>query len=100
VFQEAFTNVLKHAAATRVTVRVMPEEGGVRLGVEDDGRRFDATAYFRRPPPSAGLGLFGMRERVAHLGGSFNVVSRPRGGTRILVRVPAQRLAVARAAAV
>jgi signal transduction histidine kinase len=99
VFQESFTNVLKHAAATRVTVRITPEEGGVLLEVADDGRGFDATAYFRRPPPSAGLGLLGMRERVGYLGGSLHVVSRSGAGTNVVVRVPAQPLAVARAAA-
>ena len=98
-FQEAFTNVLKHAAATRVVVRVIPEEHAVCLEVEDDGRGFDAVAYFRRPPPSAGVGLLGMRERVAHQGGSLNVVSRP-GGTRIVIRVPAEPVGVVRAAAV
>ena len=100
VFQEAFANVLKHASATRVTVRVTAEETGVHLEVEDDGCGFDATAYFRRPPPSAGLGLLGMRERVGYLGGSLRVISRPGAGTRIVVRVPVQPLAVARAAAV
>jgi signal transduction histidine kinase len=100
VFQEAFTNVLKHAAATRVVVRVVPEEHAVRLEVEDDGRGFDAIAYFRRPPPSAGVGLLGMRERVGHQGGSFNVVSRAGSGTRIVIRVPAEPLGVAHAAAV
>jgi signal transduction histidine kinase len=100
VFQEAFTNVMKHAEATRVVVRVVPEERLVRLEVEDDGRGFDAVAYFRRPPPSAGVGLLGMRERVGHQGGSLNVVSRPGGGTRIVIRVPAEPLGVPRAAAV
>jgi signal transduction histidine kinase len=100
VFQEAFTNVLKHAAATRVVVRVAREEHAVRLEVEDDGCGFDATAYFRRPPPSAGVGLLGMRERVAHQSGSFNVVSRAGGGTRIMIRVPAEPLDMTRAAAV
>lgn len=67
------------------TTRV-PE--ALELEIEDDGAGFDAPAYFRRPPASAGLGLLGMRERVAHFGGVFRVTSRPGAGTRLFVSVP------------
>jgi signal transduction histidine kinase len=89
IFQEALMNVVKHAGATRVAVEVRLEGEGVHLLIEDDGRGFDASAYLRSPPPSAGLGLLGMRERVAHFGGTFRVASHAGGGTRISVRVPA-----------
>jgi hypothetical protein len=89
VFQEALTNVVKHAAATTVIVRLALEEGGVRLEIEDDGRGFDAHGYFRSPPASAGLGSLGMRERVAHLGGVVPRDVAPADGTHIVVRVPA-----------
>jgi two-component system NarL family sensor kinase len=98
VFQEALTNVVKHAGATSVTVRLALEDGGVRLEIQDDGRGFDAHGYFRSPPASAGLGLLGMRERVGHLGGAFRVTSRPRRGTHIVVHVPTMPLAAAKAA--
>jgi len=93
VFQEALTNVVKHAAATHVTVRLGLDAGAVRMEIDDDGRGFDAQAYFRAPPTSAGLGLLGMRERVAHLGGAFRVTSTPGRGTRITVTVPAEPIA-------
>src|SRR4029077_9518967 len=101
VFQEALTNVIKHATATRVDVHLALDEGAVRLDIVDDGRGFDAHTYFRKPPPSAGLGLLGMRERVAHLAGTFRVLSRVGAGTRLSARVPVEPIAQdeARAAA-
>jgi two-component system, NarL family, sensor kinase len=98
VFQEAVTNVLKHAAATRVDVRLALAGADVRLEIADDGCGFDAQGYFRAPPSTAGLGLIGMRERVGHLGGTFRVVSRQKGGTRIVVTVPAEPVVTAKLA--
>jgi signal transduction histidine kinase len=89
VFQEALINILKHAQATRVQVRLTLDDGAAVLEVDDNGRGFDAHAYLRRPPKSAGLGLIGMRERITHFGGVFRVSSRPGAGTRIFVSVPA-----------
>jgi signal transduction histidine kinase len=89
-FQEALINVVKHAGARRMVVRVTLEEDTVVLEMNDDGKGFDAQAYFRKPPASAGLGLIGMRERVAHFGGVFRVTSRVGAGTRIYVSVPAE----------
>jgi len=98
VFQEGLANIVKHAAASRVDVRLTREPEVVLLEIEDDGRGFDAHAYFRTPSPSAGLGLVSMRERVAHFGGVLRVSSRPGSGTRILVRVPVEPFARTKAA--
>jgi signal transduction histidine kinase len=87
-FQEAVINVVKHSGARRMVVRVAREDDVVVLEINDDGKGFDSHAYFRRPPASAGLGLIGMRERVAHFGGVFRVTSRIGVGTRIYVSVP------------
>jgi signal transduction histidine kinase len=82
--QEALANVRKHAAATRVEVRVSAEpDGAAQLAVTDDGRGFDPAA--RRD----GFGLEGMTERVALAGGELDVSSRPGGGTTLIVRLPA-----------
>ena len=93
VFQEGLANVVKHAAASHVDVRLTREPEAVLLEIEDDGRGFDAHAYFRTPSPSTGLGLVSMRERVAHFGGALRVSARPGNGTRIVVRVPVEPLA-------
>ncbi len=82
--QEALANVRKHAAATRVEVRVSAgPDGAAQLAVTDDGRGFDLSA--RRD----GFGLEGMTERVALAGGELDVSSRPGGGTTLVVRLPA-----------
>jgi len=93
VFQEGLANVVKHAAASHVDVRLTREPEAVLLEIEDDGRGFDAHAYFRTPSPSTGLGLVSMRERVAHFGGALRVSARPGNGTRVVVRVPVEPLA-------
>jgi signal transduction histidine kinase len=83
IVQEALINVLKHADATRVTVRLTRAEKTVTLVVQDDGKGFH--------PESArdgGLGLVGMRERVALLGGRLTVQSSEGGGTLLKAEVP------------
>jgi signal transduction histidine kinase len=97
-FQEALMNVVKHAGAKRVDVRVILVEDAVRLEVEDDGCGFDAQTYFRRPSPTAGLGLLGMRERLAYYGGTFEITSRSGAGTCVAARIPVYSLRHAKVA--
>jgi signal transduction histidine kinase len=86
VFQEALTNVARHAGATRVEARLEPEDGEVVLVVRDDGRGFDAD---RLPGPDDGrAGLAGMRERVVGAGGRFSLASSPGHGVRLEARLP------------
>ena len=73
IIQEALTNAVKHAGASRVTVTARDDGGMLRLSVSDDGRGFDPEA------PHAGFGLAGMRERVLLLGGSLDITSGPAG---------------------
>jgi PAS domain S-box-containing protein len=84
IAQEALTNVLKHAAARRVSVVLNRFENEISLVIEDDGRGFESDAK----PASAGLGLLGMSERVRQLGGRITVESAVGQGTTILVRIP------------
>ncbi|WP_091095701.1 sensor histidine kinase [Micromonospora citrea] len=82
VVQEAVTNTIKHAAgATALDVRVRYLAHEVEVDVTDDGR---AT----RPANADGLGLVGMRERVATHGGSLEVGPRAGGGWRVRARFP------------
>jgi chemotaxis family two-component system sensor kinase Cph1 len=83
VVQEALTNVLKHAAARRVSVVLRQSRGQVSAVVEDDGRGFDADAVAGHR-----LGLLGMRERAALVGGTLVVESGPDRGTTVIARIP------------
>ncbi len=86
VIQESLTNILKHAGAQRVSVVLQRTAGQVSAVVEDDGGGFDAdsshTTSERR------LGLLGMRERLAIVGGSLTVESQIGRGTTVIARVP------------
>jgi len=88
IAQEALTNVAKHAHAAQVSVIVEQPDGEVRLIVEDDGRGFDPDATAVRVRAERRLGLAGMRERAALVGGTVAVESSPGAGTTIYVRLP------------
>jgi signal transduction histidine kinase len=79
ITRSALANVAKHAGATSVTVRLVGALDSVRLEIEDDGCGFDPS----HPPKKGHFGLNGMRERVAMLGGTFDVQSREGGPTKI-----------------
>jgi signal transduction histidine kinase len=84
VVQEALTNVVKHAQAEHVSVLLHSRPGRVAVVIEDDGRGFTDRA-----DGSDGIGLLGLEERVALVGGSFAVESSAGSGTTIVVEVPA-----------
>ncbi|MFZ5816098.1 MAG: HAMP domain-containing sensor histidine kinase [Bacillota bacterium] len=84
IAQEALNNVAKHARASRVRVELSREPEGIRLRVADDGIGFDRRAGVS--PTS--VGLVGMQERVAALGGQIRVRSRPGEGTEVDVLLP------------
>lgn len=86
VAQEALTNVVRHARASRAEIRLADGGGAVLLTVSDDGIGFDVAEA--RARPAASVGLFGMAERVALVGGTIELLSRKGAGTRVEVRVP------------
>ena len=86
VAQEALTNVVRHAQATRVDVRLGTDDDCLELLVADDGRGFAVEAAKARP--IASVGLFGMAERIALVGGGLDIDSSPGAGTRIRATVP------------
>ncbi len=93
IVQEAITNVGKHAHATRCDVHLTQLDDRLLIEVEDDGVGFvDDTD---RPIIARGLGLISVRERASRLGGTFNVVSEPGHGTRLIVSLPERSAALA-----
>jgi signal transduction histidine kinase len=91
VLQEAITNVVKHSGADRVSVILDATDDQIRLIVEDDGRGFDQDGGGEQLTLGGRLGLLGVRERIAQLGGSLEVESGVKGGTTIYVRIPLMR---------
>jgi PAS domain S-box-containing protein len=82
ILQEALANVRRHSAARNVEVRLRTDNEAVLIEVADDGRGVDLEST------RAGIGLSAMRERVAGLGGAFEVKSQPGEGTSVRVTVP------------
>jgi signal transduction histidine kinase len=83
ITQEALTNVVRHAFASKVDVAINTRDGALTLMVVDNGRGFDALALSE----SDGLGIAGMRERAALVGGTLEVFSEPEKGTQVCFRV-------------
>jgi signal transduction histidine kinase len=84
--QEALTNVIKHADAGHVEVRVTDaDDDCLEIVLRDNGNGFDTDQ------PSAGFGLLGMRERIALVHGTLDIDSAPGAGTTVRARIPSRR---------
>ncbi|MGH8221565.1 MAG: sensor histidine kinase [Woeseiaceae bacterium] len=86
VVQEALTNIVKHAEATRVTVAVDCHNDTLRVVIEDNGVGFDVAATLAAP--ERGLGIRGMRDRAELFGGVLAIDSVAGGGTTVVLSVP------------
>jgi two-component system, NarL family, sensor histidine kinase UhpB len=84
IVQEALANAAKHAGATQVDVELSRRNGALYASVHDDGRGFDLDAAMRH----GAIGLFGMQERAAYIGGAVAIDSRPGAGTRVEISIP------------
>ncbi len=87
LIQETLNNVWKHAGANRASVILDYAPVHLRVVVEDDGCGFDVGVALAAQGTEH-FGLVGMRERVALLGGSFDIVSQPGQGTRVVFTIP------------
>jgi signal transduction histidine kinase len=88
IVQEALSNVARHANADAVMIACTVRDGRITLEVEDDGVGFDVGAGSRPRDTGQGLGLLGMRERLALLGGELDIESEPGHGTRVIASLP------------
>lgn len=93
IAQEAMANVLRHSGADSVLIQMGPENGMLRLEIEDDGRGFDPASIEKPGPDGRGLGLLGLHERAELLGGRATIQSSPGTGTRVLVEIPLPEVA-------
>jgi len=88
ILQEALKNVEQHALARHVTVRLRQQGACIQLTINDDGIGFDPDHLPANRNGNSSLGLLGMRERAAYVGGAFRLKSARRAGTKIEVRIP------------
>jgi signal transduction histidine kinase len=91
IFQEALTNITRHARATRVDVNLRLERGMLKLDICDDGVGVPEIS-----PRSSSLGLLGMRERARRCGGDCTIRRREPKGTIVALTVPLRFPAAAR----
>jgi signal transduction histidine kinase len=88
VLQEATTNVLRHAGATRVGIILETKDDVIRMIVEDDGKGFTPDDGGSPTAAARQFGLLGMRERLALVHGELDVESAPECGTTLFISIP------------
>lgn len=84
IVQESLTNVARHANATTVSIKLLRDANQIRLLIKDDGIGFEK----QKAPANKTLGILGMKERTAMLGGSYEISSTPGKGTLVTVTIP------------
>ena len=88
IVQESLTNVVRHAHAQHVSIVLKRQRASVLAIIEDDGVGFDVSQATGAPASNGRLGLFGMQERAALLGGTLTIESLPNAGTMVFVEIP------------
>jgi signal transduction histidine kinase len=85
IAQEAITNAVRHARATQIRVELSQENGNLRLQIRDNGTGFDAESAQAQ---TIGLGLVGMKERAALVGGRTRIIASRGKGATVDVTLP------------
>ncbi len=88
ICQECLNNVVRHAGASRVTISFLCSRTSIALTVQDNGRGFSVKKAGDGTLAVSGIGLIGMRERMAALGGYLDIRSQPGAGTEIEAVLP------------
>ncbi|MGH7233763.1 MAG: sensor histidine kinase, partial [Nitrospiraceae bacterium] len=88
VVQEAVTNAMRHAKASRISVSLQRRDRELEIVIHDDGVGFNASEAHMRAVRGQSLGLVGMEERIRILEGRLTIDSDPGQGTRVTVRIP------------
>lgn len=88
IIQESLNNIIKHSHATHVNIHLHFDEKNVRISIFDNGIGFDHDQVQQRRTNRPSLGLAGMEERAALLGGTVTVQSRPGYGTEVEAKIP------------
>ena len=86
--RELLVNVVKHARASKVCVRLEDRNTSIRIIVEDDGMGFDPSAVTQTWSKTSGFGLFSVKELMADLGGNLRIVTEPGKGCTAILSAP------------
>jgi two-component system, NarL family, sensor histidine kinase UhpB len=87
IFQESLTNVVRHANARRVDVRLWEQDGNLLMEIRDNGRGISESDWTN----TRSIGVLGMRERASLLGGELTITGVPEQGTTVSVRIPREQ---------
>lgn len=93
IVQEGVTNILRHAEASRMAVKLRAVKEGVEVVIEDDGAGFSVKEAMAASGERPHLGLIGIQERVRTFNGQFHISSVRRKGTRLSVMIPFDKTA-------
>ena len=86
--RELLTNVIKHAQAQKVRVKIAEKIDTLQISIEDDGKGFDVRAIEKDDTKRNHFGLFSVQERMIDLGGSLEIESEPGKGSRLIMAAP------------
>ncbi len=87
IVQEALTNIIRHAKASNVNIKLLYDKDKVLLTIKDDGIGIPEEKIYQ----TSSLGLIGIRERIRHFNGSFSIVTRKNKGTELKVIIPLKK---------
>jgi signal transduction histidine kinase len=90
VFQEALTNIGKHAEASQISISIRKQNSGISCLIGDNGKGFSVKETAARNMTEKGLGLATLNERIRMLGGSLHLWSEEGKGTRISFTIPVE----------
>ncbi len=88
ILREVLTNVVKHARASRVDINLRRDDHHLLVQVADDGIGFSQVKLAASSMNDSGYGLFSIKERLGHMGGSLDIDSRPDHGTLVTISIP------------
>jgi len=91
VAQEAMSNIVRHSEAKKAIIHLECNENECILRIEDDGKGFNVNEITRIEKDGRGAGVFGVRERVAAVGGEAYIESQPGKGAKAIAKVPVVR---------
>lgn len=88
IFQEVMTNIIKHATAEKVEIRIGFSEELLNITISDNGKGFDTATINASEKPASGLGLRNMQHRARLIDANLSITSIPEKGTTVAIRLP------------